>query len=328
MRYLNPYRLFIDSKNFLYNQGVFSGVYVDVPVISVGNLTTGGTGKTPVVIDLIKLLQEKQAKKNILVVSKSYKASLRHPEAVDLSKPDATAVFGDEPCLIKMKYPHVHVWAGPNKSQTLQKAFSALTGKDIQIDAVVVDDGFSHRKIKRVFDLVLIDMSQPMSHYELLPFGHLREDIFHALRAQLVILTKVNNADPETLTWFRNFFSNRNHPYIETKSISKLDCETKQLFLFSGIGNSKQLQSSLEKANFQIQKHIVFKDHHNYSEEDQLNLLAEWAKSPGTVICTTEKDFIKLTHPVLKSKVKVISLQIEFNVKDRDLLNEKIGQIL
>lgn len=324
MKYLNPYRLAISTKNFLYEKGWLKPEKFSVPVISVGNLTTGGTGKTPVVLELISMLKDK----SILVVSKSYKASLPVPAEITSDNLIHTAIYGDEPCLIKKLAPQVSVWSGPHKTDTVEIALERLASRKQKIDVIIVDDAFSHRTLKRDLDIVLIDVSQPLEHYQLIPFGHLREDIDQVLRSHLVILTKVNNADVETYKFFRDFLALHKHPVLESNAKSFVDSANKYLFLFSAIGNPTQLRVNLEKSGFKVVKHQAFSDHHAYTLSEQSDILTQWrSKYSESVLCATEKDLVKITDADLKAQTKVISLQLEFSQADRDLLNAKLSQI-
>lgn len=324
MKFLNPYRLVIDVKNLFYEKGVFKQADFNVPVISVGNLTTGGTGKTPVVLELIELLKGK----SVLVVSKSYKAQLTQPAEVTLENLKHTFMYGDEPCLIKKLAPDVKVWSGPHKTETVEFALEYYHFNKIKIDVVIVDDGFSHRSLKRHLDIVLIDVSQPMSHYKLLPFGHLREDFEQIFRSDLVILTKLNNADSETLSFFRNYLANKKQPFISSEAISLVAGENKNLFLFSGVGNSRQLKLNLEKSGYHILKHLEYPDHHQYSLSEQKNIFKQWQDQfPNSVLCATEKDRVKLSDADLCLSTKTVELKLRFSGADKDLLNAKISQI-
>lgn len=323
MKYLNPYRIAVDTKNLLYQKGWLKPANFQVPVISVGNLTTGGTGKTPIVLEVIKILNGK----SILVVSKSYKADLRQPAEVTLENLKHTFMYGDEPCLIKKMAPQAFVWSGPHKSDTVEFALDYYALHKIKIDVVIVDDGFSHRTLKRDLDIVLIDVSQPLSHYKLLPFGHLREDLEHVFRSQLVIFTQVSNAYPETLKFFQDYLSQKNLPVISSFAVSNVDCRLKKLFVFSAIGNPAQLVKNLKASGFLIVKHIEFSDHHKFSDSEQKSILKQWQTDfAESTLCATEKDLVKISYPELLEKTKAIELKIEFTDLGKELLNAKISQ--
>lgn len=324
MKYLNPYRIVIDTKNHFYKKGWLKSADFHIPLISVGNLTTGGTGKTPIVLDLISRLKGK----TILVVSKSYKADLPQPAEVTLENLKHTFMYGDEPCLIKKMAPHVYVWSGPNKTDTVEFAVDYYALNKIKIDVIIVDDAFSHRSLKRNLDIVLVDVSQPMSHYQLIPFGHLREDLEQVFRSQLVILTKVNNANVETLNYFTKYLSDKKHPVIQSKALSTVAAASKKLFVFSGIGNPAQLKANLQSSGFAVVKHLEFPDHHKFSDSEQKDILNQWqTQFADSVLCATAKDLVKVTYSPLYEKTRTIDLKLEFSDQDKDLLNAKLSQI-
>lgn len=324
MKYLNPYRIAVDTKNLFYDKGWLKPVRFNVPVISVGNLTTGGTGKTPVVLELISMLKGK----SILVVSKSYKAKLPQPAEVTLENLKHTFMYGDEPCLIKTMAPHVKVWSGPHKTDTVEFALEYCEFNKIKIDIVIVDDAFSHRALKRDLDIVLIDTSQPLSHYQLLPLGHLREDLEQVFRSQLVILTKTNNANAETLKFFENFLAQKNHPCIRSEAVSSVLATVKKLFVYSAIGNPQQLKANLQKSGFTVVKHLEFADHHQFSASEQKDILRQWQTGyKDSVLCATAKDLVKVTNEELRSSTQTIELKLQFPPADKELLNAKISQI-
>lgn len=325
MKYLNPYRLVINAKNALYSMGLFKPEKFGVPVISVGNLTTGGTGKTPVVLELISLLEGEK----ILVVAKSYKAQLPEPAEVTEENLKHTFMYGDEACLIKKLAPHVFVWSGPHKTDTVEAALERYEFQKQKIDVVIVDDGFSHRTLKRHLDIVLIDVSQPMSHYQLIPFGHLREDIEQVLRSNFVILTKVNNANLETFRYFREYLNSQKHPFIESKAMSVVNSDNKKLFLYSAIGNPSQLKNNLEASGYTVVNHLVYPDHHAYSESEQRDILAQWrSEFSDSVLCATEKDLVKITNPDLKAQTLAITLKLQFSSQDKESLRATISKVI
>lgn len=323
MKYLNPYRLAVDTKNLFYEKGWLKPSAFHVPVISVGNLTTGGTGKTPVVLELISLLKDR----SILVVSKSYKADLPQPAEVTLENLKHTFMYGDEPCLIKKLAPHVNVWSGPHKTDTVEFALEYYAFNKVQIDIVIVDDAFSYRALKRDLDIVLVDVSQPMSHYRLLPLGHLREDLEQVFRSQLVILTKVNSANSETLNFFESYLASKNHPVIRSEAVSTVLALGKRLFVYSGIGNPQQLKTNLQKSGYTVVKHLEFPDHHRFTEGEQKDILKQWQAHPDSVLCATAKDLVKITNEELRRHTQTIDLKLQFSAADKDLLNAKISQI-
>ncbi len=188
---LKPIQLLYEGlsnlKNFLYNYNFIKKTVIGIPVLSVGNLSVGGTGKTPCVCFLAQTLLEKKMFRSIGIVSRSYKTALKSPQKVDLTRPQAAQIYGDEPCLLQKKLPACSVWSGPQKYLTAKLAVTQET-----FDLIIVDDGFSHRKLHRHFDLVLIDVTAPLSEYQVLPQGRLREPLSQLHRAHALLLTKTN----------------------------------------------------------------------------------------------------------------------------------------
>jgi len=329
MNILNPYSIIISAKNKLYDNDLLSLVKADVPVLSVGNLTTGGTGKTPFILYLVDLILNKNPMLKILVISKSYKTDLKESTAVQIQNPKASRVFGDEPVLIQRLRPEIQVWAGPSKSETLKKVLDLKKNSKMSFDLVLIDDGFSHRKIKRDLDFVLIDVSQPLSHYKLLPLGHLREDLSELKRCQMVILTKVSEADSKTYSFLQNYLTQHCIQYIHAEFESDLNTDSpiNDILLFSGIGNPKQLEQQLRRKGFQIVHHEIYNDHYNYKDSDQNYIKQISQKHKQAALCTTMKDFVKLTNEELINKVKIINLKIFINKVDESTIYEKISQI-
>ncbi len=337
MSWLNPYSLFMDLRNKYYDFFKNSQTDLNVPVISVGNITTGGSGKTPFIMYLIDLLNRdslskySKSKPNILVVSKSYKASLNKPQEVILGSDDAISLYGDEPCLIKQKYSDVFVWSGPNKSKTAEAALMFYQTKNINIDLVLIDDGFSHRKLKRHLDIILIDASQNLKHYRMLPFGHMREDFKSLTRGQLIILTKVNQANPKTLVLIKDKIKNLGLKFIESHLITTLNpgvAENLTGFAFSGVANPLSFEKSLSDHKVHIIEHIKFPDHMTYNLENQNQIYQQFIKSKAQILFTTAKDAIKISHPELRKIIHVLNAQISISDAEEVKINETICTLL
>ncbi|MEQ1723511.1 MAG: tetraacyldisaccharide 4'-kinase, partial [Pseudobdellovibrio sp.] len=166
------YHLLVASKNYMYDRKFFKSKKISAPVISVGNLSFGGVGKTPCIIFLAEELSKTQ---KVSIITKSYKASLKEPAPVNLDIERAAALYGDEACLIQAKLPHCRVWSGPVKYQT------ALASLIERPQVVLLDDGFSHRQLCRNFDLILIDATVGFKDYQ-------REPISSLVRSSAVII--------------------------------------------------------------------------------------------------------------------------------------------
>lgn len=334
MNWLNPYSLIMDLRNKYYDVSENTQVILNRPVVSVGNITTGGSGKTPFIMYLIELLnrdRHTKSKLNVLVVSKSYKASLNKPQEVILDFKNAISLFGDEPCLIKQKYPDIFVWSGPSKSKTAEAALSYYQTKNIKIDLILIDDGFSHRRLKRNLDIVLIDTSQSLKHYQMLPFGHLRENFKSLTRAQLIILTKVNQADPQVFNFLKEKLQKMNLNFIESNLLTTLNsavADNTTAFAFSGVANPLSFEKSLSDHKVHTLDHIKFPDHMMYTLENQNQIYQRFLESKAQVLITTAKDAVKINHPELIKSMLVLSVKISISNSEEVKINETICKLL
>lgn len=321
MKFLTPaeklYHLLSAIKRLLYESGVLTKKKLNIPVVSVGNISFGGVGKTPCVIMLADELSKKY---KINVVSKSYKTKLKYAMQVDLNLTNSAELFGDEPCLIQQKSKNSTVWSGPNKSETAEA--SLVTKPDI----IILDDGFSHFKLHRNFDLLLIDSTVGLNSY-------LRESKKSIKRSNAILLTKTNLVTAEKISEIKNEIISiaeqlKNSIYLSTNEI-RLDVETSHpLFAFCGIANPESFVSSLKKKNYQVVHTVFFEDHFNYDEKNQLKILDTFnqlkSKFPNLKMVTTEKDAVKLNIKYLKENTNLVFYNFQLNEGSKEDLIEKI----
>ncbi|KAB2932251.1 MAG: tetraacyldisaccharide 4'-kinase [Leptonema illini] len=268
-------------------------------IISVGNLSAGGTGKTPVTIELALALLSQR--KSVLICLRGYKGRSRSGLLVgDERGVHLTAEHaGDEAVLIAVRlleYARLHegarfaVAAGPDRADLIDR-FGA------QRDVVILDDAFQNPSVRRDLDIVLIDATVPYSRMKLLPCGRFREDLTALERADVVLLTRTNLAPDSALIWKR-LIKDRypNLPIfnigIRTHRMSAplaADGRAQSVAAFCGIGNPDSFFRVLEEAGIDVAKRFVFKDHHRFSERDVVVL-----KGCGMPLVTTEKDAARL----------------------------------
>ncbi len=320
MNKLNPYSVFIDLKNYLYDKKYFKQIQTKVKIISIGNLNTGGSGKTPMIQFIAEVLKDQK----ILIVCKSYKAKLQSPAPVNIQVDDCVKLYGDEACLLKQLLPHCDVWSGPSKSQTVRAALFAR--KDY--DFVLIDDGFSHRQIFRHLDIVLVDASRNKNHYRLFPAGQMREDWKSLKRASLVVLTKTEGLSDSEKKYFIDQITKYQKKVItakfKTAFISDLKLENKKLFLITGIGNPDKLKKDLEADGFQVLQQQIYVDHYRFPRAEQDRLLQKIIAAPDLQPVMTMKDLIKIQNQELKNSIKAVSLKISMTDEDRKLFCDKI----
>lgn len=319
------YSAVLKGKEFLYQAGFADVVDLPVPVLSVGNLSVGGTGKTPVTEFLLRESERHGLK--VIVVSRNYKATSHGIHRVDLLRKDGAQYFGDEPFWLAKKHPHFSVYVGPMKVWTAVHAV-----KEIEVDLVIIDDGFQHRGLHRDFDIVLLDATAPESSEELLPAGRFREDFSALKRAELVVITKANWASRERVERLRAKVP-AGVEVIEMNFELKLPNELPpqaSVMAFCGIANPDVFRSSLEqlskveseemKPNFEIKKFLSFPDHYGYLQKDIAELLKTADELGCEKILTTEKDFVKVQAlTTAKDRFLPVEMIAEFKDEPRTL---------
>lgn len=325
---LFPYWLSLKLRHFMFDCGIRKVHTADVPTVCIGNVTVGGTGKTPHTEMLIRtLLQDEEwGNRNLAVLSRGYKRKTKGFQQVTA---DGSALaYGDEPLQIKKKFPGVTVAVDksriegcdflvhPEKLETSKKARKCIN-KDISAsDLIILDDAFQHRSLKPTVSIVLVDYNRPVFKDHLMPLGRLRDLPERIGAADMIIVSKCPNEVNawEKCTWaenlgIRNFDAstcsgvrkNGRRQYIFFSTITYDAAEavfpegdpryvyTKRLVLFSGIANDAPLLSYLS-SNYKIVRHFKFADHHKFTKAD-IGTIASAAKEfPTSVIMTTEKD--------------------------------------
>ena len=271
-------------------------------VISVGNITLGGTGKTPTVINIVGLLSMKGRRP--AVVSRGY-GRKNEDEVVVVSDgvhvQDDTVISGDEPVLIAMRLAGVPVVVGSDRYRASLKAVSLNNA-----GAVVLDDGFQHVRLQRDLDIVLLDAGEPFGNGKLFPSGILREPLSALGRAHAVLITRADGcADLATLRAKLHRYTNAR---IFTSSHAPLDLvniatgEVKQLFAlkeskvlaFSGIARPESFQTSLKLLGASVVAAYSYPDHHGYTKADLAAILHKASVEKVSMIITTEKDAVRL----------------------------------
>ncbi|MFN8943331.1 MAG: tetraacyldisaccharide 4'-kinase, partial [Pseudobdellovibrionaceae bacterium] len=188
-----PWKTVSEIKNQLYDHSFLDSFYANKPTLSIGNLTIGGTGKTPIMLDFVRYFENDF---KIAVINRSYGGSLKEPLCLDLANSRfktethlTTSLVGDEALLLQQGFKSASVFTGPSKSQTAQ-----FISENDHFDFLIVDDGFQHRKLGRNCDVVILDATEPTESYQCFPRGRARESFSSLKRADLVFITKVNLA--------------------------------------------------------------------------------------------------------------------------------------
>jgi tetraacyldisaccharide 4'-kinase len=335
--YLKPlsflYDRIVGIKNSLYDRGVFGTYKPDVKVISIGNLTVGGTGKTPITDFCLKSLVADG--KKVAVVSRSYRADASASVRVDVTHPHAARYYGDEPVLLAQANPEVSVFVGDSKWQTAE--YATTHPHHQPVDVIVVDDGFQHRKLHRDLNIVILDATEPWANYSVIPEGRARESWDGLQRADVILFTKCNLADEVSLKQVKEhlpadkevlYFGyaivdlNNGTDVVPTETLND-----KKIFLVSAIARPDVFEKMMRAYGDISKKSLHYRDHHQYTHEDAQKIWNEFEKSGCDYLVTTSKDAVKLRRLLPEpSKLWSTNLQVtEFGTKGR--LHEIISQL-
>ena len=288
-------------RTALYENGWLSRRRLPCRVVSVGNLTTGGTGKTPVVIAIAQQLASKG--KRVAVLSRGYRRKSRDKcllvsdGARLLAGPDKA---GDEPHLIARRCPGVVVAVGADRYR-----LGTWLLKQFPVDCVLLDDGFQHLGLHRDVNILLMDVSDTTGLRGLLPFGRLREPIAAAARADAVLMTRVKPGSGHVSSELAGV-SLKRRPYqvrfsaeclvhVANGTLAETNVMRNQhVIAVSGVGNPDSFRALLQDLDVRVEDNIRFPDHHAYGVEDLEHIRARAVRAGVSLILTTEKDACKL----------------------------------
>lgn len=313
-------------RNKMYDSGFYGSTDFELPVISVGNLSTGGTGKTPLVDYLINLLSENE---NIGVLSRGYR---RKTVGFFLSpiSPDPKMI-GDEPALLKWKYPQIEVAVGEERVM----AIPLLVGSNPELSVIILDDAFQHRAARPWISIITTSYQYPFWNDKLLPIGDLRESKSGHKRAHIIVVTNcpvsLSEKEKKEIKKSINSLNNQyilfssvvySEPYLLNNPSQKIVLNnSRDVLLFAGIGKPERLKNYVY-SKVKSLKWLGFSDHHWYSARDifQINELSKKGNSKK-IILTTEKDAIRLYDliPLLKKEeieIYVLPIKMQFIEND------------
>jgi len=331
------YGLIVMLRNRLFDRGFVKPERLPGRVISIGNLTVGGTGKTPMVIQLAGMLQDRGYRPAVL--SRGYGGTSKHPVNV-VSKGDGPLMnhheAGDEPVLIAKSLAGVPVLTGPRRVLTGDWAL-----KNLGVDVLILDDGFQHRQLFRDINIVLFNAVSPFGNGSLLPGGPLREPLSALKRADIIIATgtydDVAAARPIALPdgvrapVFRCYYEPYSLLQGEQDTAFPLEIiKGKKICAFAGIGNPMAFEKTLRSLGADVVVFIPFPDHHRYTQQDVCLIDEKARQCRVEMIVTTEKDKVKLEgFDVFLSGIYALRIEMEFLSAREDferLLMEKINE--
>ena len=278
-------------RNFLYDKGILKSYSFDIPIIAVGNLSVGGTGKTPQIEYLIRLLSPNY---KISTLSRGYK---RKSKGYVLADATSTAEsLGDEPFQMYQKFPSIKVAVDVDRKNGIEN----LIKLDDKPDVILLDDAFQHRKVKAGLYIMLSAYDDIFYDDFMLPTGNLRESRSGANRADIIVITKcpkeLSIGEQERIKAkikfevpiFFSFVDYDDNVYGKKETIRISEIIDKDKLIIAGIAKPEPFFNFIKRENDSI---MIFSDHHNFSEND-INTIRE--KSNGKIIITTEKDYVRL----------------------------------
>jgi len=291
------YGFIVDVRNFLFDWNVFKSKSYNVPIICVGNITAGGTGKTPHTQYLLELLSDKKT----AVVSRGYGRKTSGLLLVETNS--ESEKVGDEPLQIKQKLPNTTVVVSGNRRIGIEEILDNYP----ETEVIIMDDGFQHRWVKAGMYILLNNYENPIYSDYLIPMGELRESENAVKRADVIITTKCAEISPTEkrgiISKLNTFASQQNYfssiVYQNWKSVfTDKEINTRQNYnitLVTSVANANNLKQHLQKNGNKI-THLCFPDHHNFTTKDIENILSEYKRSISdkNIILTTEKDKVKL----------------------------------
>ncbi|SNZ01922.1 tetraacyldisaccharide 4'-kinase [Flagellimonas pacifica] len=317
------YALVVFVRNSLYDVGLFKSISYKTPTICVGNLSVGGTGKTPMIEYLIRLLENS----NIAVLSRGYK---RKSKGFLLANEKSTVEdLGDEPFQIHKKFPQTSVAVDADRRNGIAKLESLL-----KPDIILLDDAFQHRKVKPKFSILLTAYDNLFVKDWYLPTGDLRDSKLEAKRADIIMVTKcpqilseeerrkISSIIRPTSSQLLLFCSLEYSSKVKNdsgKNLDLIELKNKNVALVTGIANPKPLVSHLGSTGLKFQ-HFEYGDHHYFSGQE----IARFKNFE--IVLTTEKDYVRLEGKV--ENLYYLEIAHRFNERDALILRQKVLELV
>ena len=331
------YGSIVRFRNWLFDMGLKKSKSFSIPIISVGNITVGGSGKTPHVEYLIRLLHDKA---KIAVLSRGYK---RKSHGYVLAEESTTMPeIGDEPFQMHQKFSDIYVAVDAKRARGIENLQNDEATKDV--DVVLLDDAFQHRYVKPGINILLVDYHRLIIYDKMLPAGRLREPLSGKNRADIVIITKcpkdlkpmefrVLTKAMDLYPFQKLYFTSINYDtpkgVFEEKQIELDKLQDYHVLLLTGIASPKQMEHDLKPMTKDI-TNLSFGDHHSFKGKDidRINDAFESIPEPRIII-TTEKDAVRLReteglYEKVKSNMYELPIKVSFMLDQQDNFNEKI----
>ncbi len=316
------YRMGVTLRHRLFDWGILKSERFDIPIICIGNITVGGTGKTPMAEMIIDYMSQKH---NVALLSRGY--GRRSKGYLEVLPSSHYRDAGDEPLQIKLKFPRTVVAVCEKRADGIRR----LRSEHPEVDLIVMDDGFQHRYVEPRINVVMIDATRPVQHDRMLPVGTLRDLPSELHRAHYFVVSKC----PEKMApidrrimrkvliqvayqrvYFTRFESFIPQPLYADEVSGEPFAPQQRVIALSGIGNPGHFLSTLRE-RYDMVAAVTYDDHHVYRVRDMLALASLLKKHPGAVIVTTEKDAVKMTNrekipPEVRRNLYYLPINISF----------------
>lgn len=345
------YRGLVNFQLYLYDTGIAKRIKLDCIVISIGNITVGGTGKTPTAKLLARYIANLGYK--VAILNRGYRGKWKgevgivsNGKSVLMNADEA----GDEAYLLACSLPDIPVLIGTDRTVTGQYAID-----NFNVDVVILDDGYQHWQLDRDINIVLVDSINMFGNGYMLPRGTLREPLSHLNRADVCLLTKVDQSTPEVCEEIKNTLRKYNEKalvvesthrplgFIEINNLFSNEANKllplkmlhgRKIMAMSAIGNPASFEQTLSDIGVDIVESLRFPDHHDYMEEELVDVMKQAMELGVEAIIVTDKDAVKFPAKLLKEKlaipVYVISIEVSFINNSPSLFNfieNRISQI-
>ena len=327
------YELGVRARVAAYHHQLFKTFRLKAPVISVGNLTVGGTGKTPCVAFIATTLRD--AGHQVAILSRGYKRETTGRVEVSDGKEIlcSSRESGDEPFLLARNCPGVRVLVDRDRVAAGQWLESRAP-----VSAFVLDDAYQHLRLARDLNLLLIDATEPLNKAAMIPFGRLREPLAEIRRADVIIITRSDRlaglaaktellemlnrlSRPKTPIFFAWHQMTQLRNLLSQTKVPLADFSGKSVAAVSGIARPERFIDDLNQAGMRIVLRRDFADHHRYSESEVAAILADAQSARAEAIIVTEKDAANLPLEMIRNtSLPIFAAQIEFDCEDKAAL--------
>lgn len=329
------YSLVVRLRNVLYSKGWLKVHHVDAVVICVGNITTGGTGKTPLVVwvykQIISNLNSQISDSHCAILTRGYKAAKDSGRKMQ--------DYSDEVAILSESCPEAKVIVNPDRVAGATKAINEFGAK-----VLIMDDGFQHRRLARDLDIVTIDATQPFGYGKMLPAGLLREPVTSLKRADAVVMTRCNQITETELGELERKVREIYPEIVVSRSIHAPVCarsadqdnisieqlRNKKVFAFCGIGNPETFLYTIRSLSCDLIGSKVYNDHYQYTDDCLADIYSQAEHLGADLILTTQKDWTKISRLTPAGKnisLAYLAIEIEF-LSGRDQLTALIEETM